>query len=195
MSTEVNTSNDVAIPSNETDTSLGATTEANETVAQNAERLLRESKKFKERALRSEKELADLKKRDLETQGNFKVMYEDLSKQYTSLKNNLVKERISSAIKIQAEKFGCTKPDTLLKLGNVELLQYDEESNEVFGSESFVEDVKSKYPEFFQTKSIPTINPTVPGGMVRQKEMSSADIAKLPQQERIKILMGMMQKR
>lgn len=160
------------------------------------DRLLSESKKFKARALQAEKELADLKKKANEEQGNFKALYEDLHKKHQGLQGQVVKEKISSAVSKEAVKAGCIDPDALLKLGNRELLQYDEESFAVYGADSFVEDAKKQFAYLFKSENKSAINPLTPGTKIGDvKKVTVAEISKLSAQDRNAVWAKALQKR
>lgn len=166
-----------------------------ESVQQVNERLLKESKKNKDLRLKAERELADIKKKALEEQGNYKAMYESLEQKHKGLIQKSIKTKIDSAVRMQAEKLGCLKPEAVLKLGDLDLLQYDEEADEVSGADHFVESVKKQIPELFKSAQTPTINPKTPGGTLSAKKISATDIARLDQVKKNEIWSKALQKK
>jgi len=156
------------------------------------ERLLQESKKYKSRAREAEKRLKEIETAKLQEQGQYKEMYEDVNNRYTELKNNLVHERKNNAVSSMASKYGCVDHSALLKLGNQDLLVYDDDNNNVDGVEAFVEDARRKYPYLFQNKVKPNLNQNVPAAGnqdFQPKKITAADIAKMPTQERMKYML------
>jgi hypothetical protein len=169
-------------------------TEANatrETAEQVNARLLSESKSWKARALKAEREKQDQLKKAAEEQGNYKTLYETSQNELVKIKSELVKNSVSSAIESISSKYGCIDPKALMKLGNKDLIQVDESTFEVFGAETFVEDAKKSMPYLFRQGSQAQINPVSPSGVVTKKQLTATDIAKLPMNERIKILSKM----
>lgn len=166
----------------DTDTDSAVTTGAASEV--NA-RLLAESKKHKALAQEMKSRLAKFEaaeKAALEQQAQFKTLYEQEKAEREKLLKTVVSERIRSTVAEQATKAGCVSVDDLLKLGNRELLQYDESTLEVLGADQFVEDAKKSKPYLFQSAKTQVINPATPGqGMARStvkplKELSKEEI-------------------
>jgi len=175
---------------NVADTTANAEVKAPETTTEQdspSERLLRESKAFKSRALAAERELETIKKASLQEQGKYKEMYEATQGKYDSLLKNLVKEKIRSSVGECATKAGCVNVDALLKLGNAGLLEYDEENGLVNGSDLFVEDARKQHPYLFNASKTAAINPATPGGAMKPKTLTAEDIAKLPLDQKMKI--------
>jgi hypothetical protein len=151
-----------------------------------ANRLLEESKKWKKRAIEAEKLLSDKQKAESEQQGNYKKLYEEAESRYKNLYKTTVKDKVKMSLSEHAVKSGCQNLDALLKLGNSELLEYDEGDGRVNGAELFIEDAKKNHPYLFSAPKTPTINPTTPGGVSSNKKLTAADIAKLPPDQKAK---------
>lgn len=173
------------------DTDTQAANAVVETPEQINARLLNESKSWKARALKAERERADAQKAADEEKGNFKTLYETSQKELTTLKAKVIKSRVGSVVSQVAGKSGCVDPDALMKLGNKDLIQFDEATEEVFGVDQFVEEAKKSMPYLFKSVSTPTINPSTPSGIVTAKKLSASEIAKLPYEERVRILTEM----
>jgi hypothetical protein len=150
-----------------------------------AKRVLEESKKWKKRALEAERLNSEIQKAKEQEQGNYKKLYEEETARYKNLYKTTVKDKVRMSLTEHASKSGCQSIDALLKLGNSELLEYDETDGKVNGAELFIEDAKRNHPYLFSSVKAPTINPTTPGG-VSSKKLTPADIAKLPPSEKHK---------
>lgn len=149
-------------------------------------RELRESKKWKSRAIQAEKAIKEQQAKAAEEQGKFKELYETERKARQELSVKVIKEKINSSVKTFAAKAGCIDTDAVLALGDMSLLQIDEDTNEVFGADTFVEAVKKAKPYLFQAQRPPTINAASPGGVVQAKKITASDIMKMPKAEQNK---------
>lgn len=146
------------------------------------ERVLNESKKFKDRALRAEQELENKKQKDLEAQGKWKELAEKERERADGLQTKLIRGNVSKAIERAAAKAGCIDPSALTKLGNGGLIQYDEDTEIVSGTEVFIEDAKQKFGYLFQKPGTPTINPSAPAGVpLTPVAKTAAQVAAGPQ--------------
>lgn len=144
-------------------------------------RLLAESKKNKKLAQEYRSKLETLEKTKLEEQSQYKELYQKSEEKYQGLYKSLVREKIKTAVSERASKHGAIDVEAVLKLGNAELLQVDQESLEVHGVDEFVEELKKSKQYLFQPVKTPTINPATPGGVVRGQtkslqQMSAAEI-------------------
>lgn len=144
-------------------------------------RLLAESKKHKALASELKTKLAKYEaaeKSALEQQSQFKDLYEKEKKDREALLKTVVSDRIKASVAQEAAKHGCIDVDGLLKLGNKELLQYDEATLEVHGVDQYVEDTKKSKPYLFQSASKANINPATPGASVRSNVKPLKDLSK-----------------
>jgi len=135
-----------------------------EQLAATNERLLTESRKNREAYLRTKKDLEDRVKADMQKQGEYKALAEKLAAENTTLKKSFRDEKVTGEVTKALEKAGVVKADGAWKLGRMDLLQYDEDSREVHGVQSFVDELKKEYPMLFAAPKTPVINPTVPSG-------------------------------
>lgn len=148
--------------------------------AQTAARLLRESKEWKAKfqALKHERE--EQEKQRLTAQQEWKALAEKLTNENQALKESRRREKIRNAIHDRALRAGCVNVEDLLKVGNIGLLQLDEETDEVQGADVFVEEARRLKPYLFQhgksTAKSSTINSVTPGG-VPEKKISSTEVA------------------
>ena len=157
------------------------------------DRLLNESKTNKERAQRAETELASLKQKSLQDQGQFKDLYESEKQKNETLMKSVVMNAVKSGVSEAGSKQGLVSVDAAMKLGNANLLQFDTEASQVQGVDAFMDDLKKSHPYLFKASGSPGFNPTVPGGTPPANgPLTAAQIAKLPQAEQNKILGEMM---
>ena len=170
---------------NATETTTANAEQTQEAVAQSAqsevnERLLNESKKYKKAYQEEKQKREELEKSELQKQAKYKELYEQTEAKYNGLYKSLVKEKVKSTVADKAAKAGCLDVDALLQLGNASLLQVDEETLEVLGADTFVEEAKKSKPYLFQSAKAPTINATTPGGTPLQKKMTLNEMARKP---------------
>jgi hypothetical protein len=154
---------------------------ANEPASEVNARLLAESKKNKTLAQELKQKLAKYEAAEnsaMQEQQRFKELYEKSEAARQSLFKTVIKEKIKSSVADKALKAGCVDVDGLIKLGNAELLRYDEESLEVHGVDTFVEEAMKSKPYLFQSAKTPTINPATPGGTVRSNNKSLKELSK-----------------
>lgn len=137
-------------------------------------RLLDESKKYKSNWQKIKEEQAAKEQKTLEEQGRYKDLYAQKDQEYKSLVQSLMREKVSSAVKMQASRYGCVDETALLKLGNSELLQYDEETQAVHGVDAYLEDAKTKFPFLFKQSQTPSVNNAQPQGVVTQPKPKTA---------------------
>lgn len=171
------------------------TTETESTVTENSEptidqlkstseRLLAESKKNREAALKYKKELEALRQKQATEQGQFKDLYESERQKNEALSKQVMRGDIDFALKTEGQKLGCRRPELLLKLGNPDLLQYDADSRQVSGVREFLEEIKRDFPEMFQAAKTTVINPTTPNGVAREIKIDASAYAKLSSKDK-----------
>lgn len=148
--------------------------------AKTAERLLEESKKFKARAQAAETELEKLRKQKLQDEKKYEELWKAEAAKVQTLTRNNMKRTIETQVSGVASKAGCVNVEALMKLGNGDLLTYDESTDSCEGVEAFVEDAKRTHPYLFQAQRTAVINPATPGGgPAKPKTATASDIAKM----------------
>jgi len=181
--------------SEETSTNVQATDPANaggeqvETKDQAAEvnaRLLEESKRNKKQAQEYKAKLEEMEKSKLKEKEEYKSLWEKSEEKLQGLYKTLVKEKVRAAVGEKASKAGAVDLDAVMLLGNRELLQVDEETLEVHGSDSYVEDLKKNKAYLFQTAKSSNINGVTPGGVVKgtTKQLKELTIEEIKSQLR-----------
>lgn len=151
-----------------------------ETAAQINQRLLNESKKYKEQFKTVKQELDAFKKTQLQEQGRWKEIAEQKEQELSQFQEAFITEKVNSALSRAAEKSGCVDIDALMKLGDHDLLEFDEESMNIGGVEAFIDNAKQKYSFLFRNGQVPQVNSVRPGGSVLEpKTYSPQDIARI----------------
>lgn len=146
------------------------------------DRILKESKKYKSRwqeerarAQEYESKLKEIEQKKMEEQGKYRELADKYKAELETMRNNIVKDRVSNAIASACRDAGCEKPEAMMKLGNKSLLQYDDESGEVHGVDVFVEEMKREYPMLFTAGKSAVINPGAP----QKQKPKETDLRKL----------------
>jgi len=155
----------------EQETTAPATSELNE-------RVLAESKQYKKKYQDTKAKLEELEKSKLQEQSQYKELWQKSEEKYQGLYKSLVKEKVRTAVTNHALKAGCVDVDDLLKLGNTQLLQIDEESLDVQGADVFVDEAKKSKPYLFPGQKAPTINSATPGGVVKGSQKTIKEMSK-----------------
>jgi hypothetical protein len=116
------------------------------------DRLLKESKQWKAQALEHKKELEKLKEAEKKKQGKFQEIADEYKAKYEELQKKIVKQKVENALIAAAPKYGYAgkSHETLLRLGDGSLLQYDEGTEEVQGVDLYLESLKKTEPALFR---------------------------------------------
>lgn len=152
---------------------------------QTNQRLLQESKSYKQSAQDLKKEKEERERKTAEEQGKYKELYEANKNQLEEFKAQMLRTKVESVVSEAALKAGCVDKDALLRLGNPDLLRFDEERGVVEDVDLFIEDARKNRPYLFGQAKQATINPAVPSAaQVVPKTLSAAEVAKLPEAEK-----------
>lgn len=153
-----------------------------------SDRLLNESKRYKEERNALKKETAELRakleareKAEQEQQGKYKELFEKSEAQRREVIQKTAKVAIKAKISELATKKGCQSVDALLKLGNAELLEFDLDSGDVNGAELFIEDAMKSSPFLFANQKQISVNASTPGGAVAAKKYNK--MSEMPKSE------------
>jgi hypothetical protein len=152
-------------------------------------RLEDESRKYKRNWQETKAKIEEREKAALEEQGKFRELYEAERKKNEDIFRSYVKTKVQSAVSQHAQKAGCVSVDALLKLGNPEYLQYDENNESVVGVETFIEDARKNNPFLFTQKVNANINAASPsGGYEAPRKFTAKDYTKLNSDQQKNIL-------
>jgi Skp family chaperone for outer membrane proteins len=127
------------------------------------QRLLAESQGFKKRALTAEQELAKTKKSQLESQQEYKKLYEETATELKQVREREVASSLSTSVSELAVKAGCVSVKDLMAVGDTSLLNYDAETGQVHGVDLFVEKAKREKPWLFSATKNTSVNVALPG--------------------------------
>jgi hypothetical protein len=128
------------------------------------DRVLKESQKFKTRALSAEDELTALKKSQLEKQQEYKTLWEQSETKLKELQKREVALRLTTSVGELASKAGCVSVTDLMAVGDTDLLNYDTETGQVHGADLFVEKARKDKPWLFSNGKSTSVNGALPGG-------------------------------
>jgi hypothetical protein len=158
-------------------------------------RVLNENKKHKEMLAQRIAAEAEAKKKDLEAQNNYKVLYENTDQKLKAVleDKNKLEDLIGQGVKYNAvvselNKKGirCIDMDAMFSLGNTELLQTVDMEN-VDGVEAFIDDAKKSRPYLFASQDIPRMN-QLPATFNPGQQVTKEDFIKLPKEAQQAIL-------
>jgi hypothetical protein len=130
-----------------------ANAEANNSQAESVnDRLLKESKTWKAKATEAQKELERLKEAERKKQGKWQEIAQETQTKLEDLQKKIIKQKVATSLAQAAPKYGWAGKnlDTLLRLGDHSLLQYDEAGESVEGVESYMEALKKAEPTLFR---------------------------------------------
>lgn len=131
-------------------------------------RVLKESQKNKQRAVSAEKERDQLRNAKLESEGKYREIAEGLQLKVDRMSKREVERELNLGVSPLALKEGCVDVNSLMKLGDTDLLTYDAENGRVSGAALFLQEAKTKHPFLFAKNSQATINPLTPDATVRK---------------------------
>lgn len=159
-------------------------------------RLEDESRKYKRNWHQEKQTNESREKVALEEQGKFKELYEAERSKNDEYYKSIVRTKVEHAIQSQAAKAGCVSTDALIKLGNPDLLQYDETSGTVIGAETYIEEAKKSNPFLFAQRSNVSINPMTPGGagIGAPKKLSGKDLLGMSHTDRTEMYAKLLKK-
>lgn len=168
----------------ELDTDVESADSAPETKPdQSLDRLLAESKKYKQRAQDAEKrlkQLADLQKSE---QGKYKELFEERESEVKNLRLKIQEFAVRNTVIPKATESGCVDIEALFRLGDMETLEIDEDGD-VHNVDGFLENAKKRYPYLFSQTPKATINPKIPASGPSPK----TDLKSMSRAERLKAL-------
>lgn len=142
------------------------------------DRVLKESNKWKHRALAAEQKVESSERETLESQAKWKELYEQTRTKYEEAQQREVSLKLGNAVTKKASEVGCLNVDDLMSLGDTSLLNYDPETGEVHGVDMFVEQAKATKPYLFSSKVPSSVNSTLPSGGLKV-EPGKEDYSKL----------------
>jgi deoxyribodipyrimidine photolyase len=148
---------------------------------------------------KARKELEDklqaIEKGEAEKQGEYKKLYESSAAKYEELRTSWLKDKVTNSVQSALLKAGCADAELALAAGKSELLEFDENEGKVDGVDAWIEELKQRKPILFQSVKTPTINPSTPGGGLRETAMiQGEDLSKLSSEQILNKLRSMARK-
>ena len=141
-------------------------------------KVLSEAKNAKERARQLEAELETKKNAELEAQGNYQEIIENLKAKTTDLESKYRKERenalwkdVTGAIKNEATRAGCINPDKLIRLldkSDFETLQADDGQIRPESVQQLIEKAKKEDYYLFNKGTVPMMD-AVPSSKINKQ--------------------------
>jgi flagellar biosynthesis GTPase FlhF len=195
MEVSQQTANAEATETNGSETQETTETQAAMVARETHERVLREAKetKAKYQALKRQQEEQD--KARLQQNSEYEKLYVAEKEAREKMQKSLLKERIKASVSEAASKAGCIDVEALMKLGNPELLMFDEENLSVSGSQEFVEQARKQYGYLFNSATKAAVNGATPGGGVQQpKKITGESVAKMKPQDKLAVWAQLMNK-
>lgn len=146
-------------------------------VIEQRQALKREKKELEDRLQAIEKDKA-------EKQGEYKKLYESSAAKYEELRTSWLKDKVTNSVQAALLKAGCADAELALAAGKSELLEFDENEGKVDGVDAWIEELKQRKPILFQSVKTPTINPSTPGGGLRETAtIQGEDLSKLSSEQ------------
>jgi hypothetical protein len=146
------------------------------------ERLLRESKKWKERARKAEQELEKRRKREAQAQKKYEELYRESESKLEEMQRRQMQKDIRFAVARKGSELGLIDVDDLMAVAKADMLEYDPETGEVEGVESYLNEARKKKPYLFKSKPATGINPTAPRSG-KQGSTKLSEVGKLGDRE------------
>ena len=151
-------------------------------------------KTARKRAQDLEAELESIRQKELEDKGNYQQLLEQYKSKNQELESSLKKERdtyawntVTSAIRLEAQKAGCTSPDKLIKLldkSDFEMLQTENGSINQKSLESLIAKVRKENEQPLFSMGSVKFNNVTPKSEIKNEtrkspsEMSREEIEK-----------------
>lgn len=145
------------------------------------QRVLRESQKYKQRAMEAEAKAGALEEAKLAEQQQYKELAERYKVELETVKKAKTKLQLESKLLPALTQAGCRDVTDAMKLGNEELLFGVDESLE--GVDEYVKDLQTRKPWLFESGKPSSVNPTLPSGGLKvqsgRKDFSEMSVEEL----------------
>lgn len=124
------------------------------------QRVLKESQKYKQRAMEAEAKASALEEAKMSEQQQYKELADRYKSELDKVKQAQVELQLKTQLVPALSKAGCVDPSDAMQLGNQELLFGAEGSLE--GVEDYVNDLKQRKPYLFDAGKPSSVNPSLP---------------------------------
>lgn len=124
------------------------------------QRVLKESQKYKQRAMQAEARLNEFEEKTLSEQKQYRELAERYKGELEQIKTAKAELEIRTQLLPELTKAGCRDATDALQLGNRELLLHDGDS--LVGVDEFVSDLQKRKPWLFESGKPSSVNPSLP---------------------------------
>ena len=145
-------------------------------------------KTARKRAQDLEAELESIRQKELEDKGNYQQLLEQYKNKNQELESSLKKERdtyawntVTSAIRLEAQKAGCTSPDKLIKLldkSDFEMLQSDNGTIKADSLGSLMDKARKENAFLFSQGSVKFNNVTPKSEIKNETRKSASEMSR-----------------
>lgn len=126
------------------------------------QRVLKESQKYKQRAVEAEAKNNQLEEAKLNEQKQYKELADRYKSERDELKATTTTLQLKTQLMPLLTQAGCRDVVDAMKLGNNELLLSDPDNDKLVGVEDYVKDLQLKKPWLFDTGKPSSVNPSLP---------------------------------
>lgn len=141
------------------------------------QRVLKESQKFKQRAMEAEAKANSLEEAKLTEQQQYKELAERYKTELVSVKEAKTKLQLESKLLPALSSAGCREVTDAMKLGNNDLLFGADDQLE--GVDEYVKDLQHRKPWLFDNGKPSSVNPALPSGGLNVEVNSKPDYASM----------------
>lgn len=146
------------------------------------QRVLRESQKFKQRALEAEAKANALEEAKLTEQQQYKELADRYKSELEKVRQAKTELQLKTQLMPALSQAGCRDVTDAMKLGNSELLFGDDDS--LNGVEEYVKDLQQRKPWLFDNGKPSSVNPSLPSpGRVPIGDLNKVDYSKMSKAE------------
>ncbi len=126
------------------------------------QRVLNESRKYKQRAVEAEAKANALEEAKLSEQQQYKELADRYKTELDQIKQAKTELQLRTQLLPELTKAGCRDAVDALQLGNRDLLLQDPSGDDLVGVDEFVKDLQSRKPWLFENGKPSSVNPSLP---------------------------------
>jgi hypothetical protein len=145
------------------------------------QRVLTESRKYKQRAVEAEARLNSLEEAQLGEQQKYKELADRYKSELETIKTAKTELQLRTQLIPELSRAGCRDASDALQLGNRELLFGD--GDELNGVDDFVKDLQQRKPYLFDVGKPSSVNPSLPTPGAVPSVGEKEDYSKLSSEE------------
>ena len=126
------------------------------------QRVLGESRKYKERMVHAEAKIKEIEESSLSEQKKYKELYERAKGDLKVVNESHTKLQLKTQLIPALTKAGCIEVNDAMKLGNTDLLLQDPDDNSLQGVAEYVKDLQQTKPFLFTAGKPSSVNQSLP---------------------------------